>query len=193
VPVTYTIATANGTATAGGDFTARTAVGETIPAGQLAKTFAVALATDTAVEANEAFYVNLGAASGASILDPQGKASLVNDDGPLLRLSVVAIVEGYAGTQTLTVPVTLSPAATRQVSYYVNTVDGTAKAAAGDYVARAPTLQTMSTGVTSKVFGVSIKGDTAIEPNEAFTALLANATGATIFDATGTATITNDD
>jgi subtilisin family serine protease len=192
VPVTYTIATGNGTAVAGSDFTARTLVGETIPAGQLARTFTVTAQSDTVVEANETFTANLSAATGATILDNQGQARIVNDDGPLLRLNDVSITEGDSGTKTITFTVTLSPAASKPVTYYVNTLDGTA-GAGSDYVARAPTFQNLPAGVTSKVFGVSVKGDTYIEPAETFNAILTNATGATIFDATGTATITNDD
>jgi hypothetical protein len=87
----------------------------------------------------------------------------------------------------------MSPASASNVTYYVATADGTATAAGNDYVARAATGQTMLAGATSKTFGVTIKGDTTVEASEAFTAVLSGAKGATIYDASGTATITNDD
>jgi hypothetical protein len=46
---------------------------------------------------------------------------------------------------------------------------------------------------TTKQVTVFVNGDTGFEPNEAFTVHLSNALGATIADADGTGTITNDD
>jgi len=86
-PVTYTIATSNGTATAGSDYVASTLSGQTIPAGQTAKTFNVTLNGDTAVEANEVFYVTLSNAAGASIAKASAVGTLTNDDGPTLSVA----------------------------------------------------------------------------------------------------------
>jgi hypothetical protein len=48
--VTYNIATANGSAIAGSDYTAKSQLAVTIPAGTLSKTFTVSITGDTTVE-----------------------------------------------------------------------------------------------------------------------------------------------
>jgi hypothetical protein len=81
VPVSYDIATGNVTATAGSDYVARSLSGETIPAGQLSKTFTVTLKGDTTVEANETFRVTLGNISaGATLFKYTGTGTITNDD-----------------------------------------------------------------------------------------------------------------
>jgi hypothetical protein len=80
VPVTYTIATANGNAVAGSDYVARTLAGETIAVGQVSRPFAVTINGDTAAEASELMYVNVTAVTGVSVFDAQGKGTLTNDD-----------------------------------------------------------------------------------------------------------------
>ncbi|HYE63971.1 MAG TPA: Calx-beta domain-containing protein, partial [Pyrinomonadaceae bacterium] len=71
------------------------------------------------------------------------------------------------------------------------TADGTA-AAGSDYEAASGTL-TFAPGETSKGITVVVNGDTAVEPDETFTVNLSDPTNATISDAQGTGTITNDD
>ena len=77
--ITYTFATANGTATAGSDYVARN-VGRTLPAGQLSMLVAVTVNGDVLVEPNETFVANLTAPVGATIGDGQGVGTIVNDD-----------------------------------------------------------------------------------------------------------------
>lgn len=79
-PVTLSYATANGTATAGSDYT--TALGSlTFNAGETAKTINVSIIGDTLLEGNEAFFVNLTNPSGAAFADAQGQGTILNDDG----------------------------------------------------------------------------------------------------------------
>jgi hypothetical protein len=78
-PVTYTVATANGTATAGSDYVASTLVGQSITAGQLTQSFSVTINGDATIEGNETFTANLSAGS-VSILDGQGVGTITNDD-----------------------------------------------------------------------------------------------------------------
>jgi hypothetical protein len=80
VTVTYTIATANGTATAGSDFVARSLANQSIAAGVLTKVFDVTINGDAVVEPNESFTVNLSNSTGASILDPVATGTITNDD-----------------------------------------------------------------------------------------------------------------
>jgi hypothetical protein len=190
--VGFDIATANGTALAGSDFVASSLAGQSIPAGQLAKTFAVTINGDAAVEANETLAANVGAATGATILDGQGTGTILNDDGPTLSVGDVATLEGAGGTKVLRFTVTLSQAAAGPVTYAIATANGTALAGS-DYVARSLQNQTIAAGVLTRVFDVTINGDTAVEASETFSVNLANATGASVLDGRAVGTITNDD
>jgi hypothetical protein len=77
--VTFAYITANGTATAGTDYTA-TAGTVTIPAGHLVRTVEVTVRGDRQREADEVFYVNLVNPSGATLIKATGVATLRNDD-----------------------------------------------------------------------------------------------------------------
>jgi hypothetical protein len=192
LPVTFGAATASDTATAGSDFVASTQSGLTIPAGQLTRTVSVTLNGDTGVEANEAFVLNLTAATNASILDGQGIATVLNDDGPTLSIADVQLAEGNAGTKTMTFTVQLSQAAGVPVTYSIATANDTA-AAGSDYVASALAGETIPAGQLSRPFAVTLVGDTVVEPNQWFKVNLGPATGATVFDAQALGVIVNDD
>lgn len=73
-------ATANGTATiAGKDYFPAIGSLQFLP-GETTKTVTVLVRKDVGVEANETFFVNLGAAVGATIADGQGLGTITNDD-----------------------------------------------------------------------------------------------------------------
>jgi len=78
-PVSVTYATQNGMATAGSDFVAASGA-LNFAAGETSKTIAVAILGDAAVEADEAFDLVLGSASGATILDGTARGTILNDD-----------------------------------------------------------------------------------------------------------------
>lgn len=78
-PVTVNFATANGTAVAPGDYTAKTA-SVTIPAGVTTGVVKVTVKGDSVVEPNETFVVNLTGATGATIADNQATGTIRNDD-----------------------------------------------------------------------------------------------------------------
>jgi aryl-phospho-beta-D-glucosidase BglC (GH1 family) len=78
-PVTVNFATANGTALAGQDFVGTSGT-LTLAAGQTSQTVTVRITGDTAVEANETFFLNLSGAAGATIADGQATGTIVNDD-----------------------------------------------------------------------------------------------------------------
>jgi serine protease len=188
--VTYDIATANNTATAGSDYVASTLIAQSIPAGQLSKTFSVTINGDTTVEANEILRANLTNGS-VAITDAQGTGTIINDDGPVLSIADAGFVEGNSGTKTLVFTVSLSQASGSDVTYNITTNNGTA-AAGSDYVASSLVGETIAAGLTSKTFSVPVNGDTAVEGNETFFVNLSSAS-VSIADAQAKATITNDD
>jgi chitinase len=189
--VTY--ATANGTATAGSDYVALGG-SVTFPAGSTSQTLNVTVNGDTTVEPNETFLVNLSSPSGATILDGQGVGTITNDDSaalPTLSINDWAVAEGNSGTTAANFTVTLSAAASGTVTVGYSTANGTATAGS-DYVAGSGTV-TFTAGQITKTIAVVVNGDTTVEPNETFTVNLASPIGATILDAQGIGTITNDD
>jgi Calx-beta domain len=110
---------------------------------------------------------------------------------PSLTIGDASVVEGNAGTTTLSFPVTLSAASTQPVSVAYSTADGTAKA--GSDYAQATGTVTFAPGEASKTIAVSVVGDTAIEPDETLTAAISSPVNATIARGTATGTIKNDD
>ena len=77
--VTVTAATANNTAAAGSDYLAKTGPVTFMP-GQTTQTFAVAVISDTLVEGNETFFVNLSNAINATIADGQAVGTIIDND-----------------------------------------------------------------------------------------------------------------
>nr|WP_238148576.1 putative Ig domain-containing protein [Xanthomonas campestris] len=190
--VSFDIATADGSATAGVDYVASSLTGQTIPAGSSSATFTVLVNGDTLSEPNETFFVNVSNISGAGVSDAQGQGTIVNDDAlPSLSINDVSVNEGNSGTTTATFTVTLSAASGQTVLVNYASADGTATAGS-DYVARSGTL-TFAPGTTAQGVAITVNGDTAVEPNETFSVGLSGASNASIALATGAGTILNDD
>ncbi len=190
--VSFDIATANGTATAGTDYISSSVNGLTIPAGSSSATFTVQVIGDTLNEPDETFFVNVSNVSGATVADGQGQGTIVNDDAqPSLSIGDVSVIEGNSGNTTATFTVTLSAASGQTVMVNYGTADGTATAGS-DYVATSGPLA-FAPGTTVQSIAVTIIGDTTVEPDETFTVTLSAASNATIARATATGTILNDD
>jgi uncharacterized protein len=83
--VTIQYSTANGTASAGSDYTSRTDT-VIIPAGSNSVSFSIEVNGDTTPEADETFFVNIQSATGAIVTDAQGQATIQNDDFNLVQI-----------------------------------------------------------------------------------------------------------
>lgn len=182
--------TANGTAVAGTDFVAASGV-VTFPPGSTQRSVGVTVTGDAIDELDETFTLNLATPVNAGIADGQGVATIDDDDGPGVSVSDVVVTEGNAGTSTSTFTATLSAPSVQQVTVAYATSDGTATAGS-DYVATSGTL-TFPAGMTSRTFGVTVNGDTADEPNEAFVVTLSGAVDAGLADPQGLGRILDDD
>jgi hypothetical protein len=79
-PVTYNIATSNGTAASGTDYVARNLTGRFIDAGRTSQVFDVQVKGDTGSEANETFNVTVSSVSGAVVADGAAVGTILNDD-----------------------------------------------------------------------------------------------------------------
>lgn len=118
---------------------------------------------------------------------------------PTLNIANVSQIEGNAGTTSFDFEVSLtSPAPAGGVTFDIATADGTATDgnAAGedhDYVARSITGFSIPEGANSATFSVTVNGDTSAEPNESFSILVANISGANTGDLQASGMILNDD
>ena len=145
-PVSVSYASANGTATAGSDYSAVNGT-LTFAPGETSKTLTVALLNDTVFEGSETFQINLSAPVNATLGDPQGLGTLKDDgtgdggtdnDTPTIRtISSPTAAEG----SPLVYSVTLSNASTTPTSFPYTLGGGSANS--NDY-----TPPSFSDGVT---------------------------------------------
>jgi hypothetical protein len=187
-------ATANGTATAGSDYTA-TSGQLTFDPGVTTQTFNVPITNDTIDELDETVNLTLSNVTGSSNLGAQTTAVLTitdNDPTPSLAINDVTVTEGNSGTVNATFTVTLSAASGLPVSVNYQTADGTATAPS-DYTAIASTALNFAPGETTKSITVVVNGDTLAEADENFFVNLSGATNAAIADSQGVGAIVSDD
>lgn len=195
--VTVNYATANGTATAGSDYTATSGT-LTFAAGETSKTFTVPIINDTAIEANETVTVSLSSPTGGATLGSPATATLtiVSDDVAtqpgVLQFSGAA----YSASETnptVTITVTRTSGSHGAVSVNYATSNGSATAGS-DYTATSGTLS-FAAGETSKTFTIPLINDTLVEGLETVNLTLSNPTGGAALggQATATLTIISDD
>ncbi|TRU97986.1 MAG: endo-1,3-1,4-beta-glycanase ExsH [Microcystis wesenbergii Mw_QC_B_20070930_S4] len=192
--ITVNYATANNTATAGSDYTAKTGT-LTFTPGQISQDIMISVNGDTAIEPDETFLINLSNPSNALITDNQGLGTITNDDGDntsvTLAVSPSSVTED--GTQNLIYTFTRSGVTTNALT--VNyTLGGTATLNT-DYT-RTGTNNTVTFAAGSSTATVTVDptADTTVENNETVALTLATGTGYTIGATTPvTGTITNDD
>ena len=193
--VTVGYSTANGSATAGSDYTATSGT-LTFAPGVTTQIINVAVTGDTAVEPSETFTVALGSAVNAALGAATATGTITNDDVtptplPTIAIANAAVPEGNSGTRNMVFTVTLSATANNTITVGYSSANGTA-IAGQDYTAASGTL-TFAPGATAQQINVSVIGDTTVEPTETFTVTLSGPTNATLSTATATGSITNDD
>ena len=190
--VTVDWATADGTATAGSDYQARSGT-LTFAPGVTSQTVAVPVTGDTVYEPDETFLVRLTNPTNAVVAGGAGAGTIRNDDTPPPTISIgdARVTEGNAGPVTARFAVTLSHAFNQPVSVQYATAPGTATAGT-DYQSAAGTL-TIPAGQTSGEIQVTVTGDTRDEPDETFVVNLSGPTNGTIADGQGVGTIADDD
>jgi hypothetical protein len=191
--VTVQFATADGTAIAPGDYTARTLTTLTFLPGEVSKFIDVAVVGDVVGESDETFFVNLSNPANATLADSQGEGTILDDEGgPTLSINNVAIAEGNSGTATAIFTVTLSIPSNLPVTVQYATINGTAMGGE-DFTALPLSTLTFAPGETSQPVVVTISGESAVEPTEYFAVALSNPTNAAIATGVGAGAILNDD
>ena len=190
--VTVAFATADGTASSGADYTGASGT-LTFEPGTTRQTMEVATLDDETEEPEELFTVALTDPTGATLEDDTGTGTIGDNDGdtgdfPALSIADAApVVEG--GTAEFTV--TLSVAVAHVVTVSYATADGTARAGL-DYTPTTGMLR-LEPGDTTRTVRVAVRDDETLEETEDFTVALSGPAGATLGDATGRGTITDND
>jgi hypothetical protein len=193
--------TMDGTATAPTDYTAKPVTTLTFAPSDTTKMVTVLINGDATYETNESFTVKLSNATNATISDDGGAGTINNDDAkPSFSINDVTLAEGNAGITNFIF--TLTKAGPTALTATVNfaTADGTTNPATGgvtcgagiDYESKADTL-TFGPSDTTMTVTIKVCGDATTEANETFFVNLSGETEATIGDAQGLGTITNDD
>lgn len=178
-------------ATAGADYTAASGT-LTFDTGQFVLPLTVTVLGDNLDEHDERFALSLSSPTGATLGDPVGETTILdNDPLPSVSISDATVVEGHAGSTNAPLTVTLAPVSGRAVSGNFATADGTA-IAGQDYTATSGGF-TVAAGSTTAQLTVPVLGDTADETDEAFSATLQAADFATLADPLGVVTIDDDD
>ncbi|MFO0043247.1 MAG: Calx-beta domain-containing protein [Pseudomonadota bacterium] len=192
--VSVQYATAPDTATSPADFAASN--GRLDFSGvQTTQQVVVQIVGDTTVEPTERFFVNLSAATGASIADAQAIGTITTDDAappPVLSISNASQVSEPANGVVAAFArftISLDRPSTTPVSVALDLQSGTATAGQ-DFADQQTTEIVFEPGEQlSQTFDVSILEDTIDEANESFFALLSAPVGATLGDAQGDAVI----
>ena len=187
-----TVRTLDGTATvANGDYTPITGQVVTFAPGQ--STATVAVTVNGKVATHSYFGLQMLTPNGLLVEDDYGRANLL---GPtdlgheFVYVGPAQVIQNAAYPQTAEVPVTASPHSDT-ITCAVNTADGTASAAEGDYTAIVGGTVTLAPGVTATTVPVRIPPGTSIQPNRQFTVTLkaCSPTNDVVEDPTGVVTI----
>lgn len=112
---------------------------------------------------------------------------------PVLNISENLVVpEGTGTLQKVVFTLTLSAAATEEVSVVWSTLDGTAKAGE-DYVERTDVTTVFQQGEVQKTEEIQLLGDDVFEQDKQFSIIITNVKNASMGNGTCTVTIENDD
>lgn len=190
--VTVSYATANGTATAGNDYTQTTGLLH-FDAGVLAQTFTIPILDDADAEGEETFTVALSGPAGGATLGALSTATVkIVDNESALRFSA-PIYTARENGRFATVLVTRSGPTDGTVTVDYATSGGSAQPGT-DYTATSSTLS-FAPKIMSRSFTVAIANDTVADPAETVDLHLSNPTGGAQLGSPkdATLTITDDD
>jgi hypothetical protein len=176
--VTLTYRTADGSATAGSDYTAVSNGRLTVTGGNSSATFMVATLDDRVAESTETFTVRLELSNAPAGVEPQSEeaqASITDNDLALLPVPDVTMTEG----ETEVIPLTFDPAPQEPVTLRYETGSGTATHGV-DYVIALPdgtSLRpqgtfTLPAGTQAAAVAVRALDDSLAEATETLTAEL---------------------
>ena len=156
--VTANYATADGSATAGNDYTSATGT-VTFAPGVVSQTISVGILADTTDEYDETFSVTLTSPSNAALGTATG-TMLINDDDALPSVSLGDASSTNETAASTNLAATLSAASGKPITVDYSTSDGTATAGS-DYTAATGTI-TFAPGVTTQNIAVGVLADLSL-------------------------------
>lgn len=181
--VSVAYSTANGTATAGTDYTATTGTLHWADGDASSKTFSVAISNATPYSGSKTFAVELSDAIGTNLGTPISATVTISGDASPAVGSLDLSASCYAVAQSagsLTVAVNRTGGSSGAISVAYATANGTAVAGT-DYTATSGTLQWADGDASPKNFSVAISGATPLSGSKTFTVALSSpSAGATI-------------
>ena len=193
VPVTFNIATANGTAAAGSDYTTTSRTGVTIPVGSKDTVVSVPVVGETTIESNETFQEVVARRQRRR---GDGRRRHGDRHHPKRRHQAVYRRRQYHRGQCGHPLGHLHRQADKRLGqsgdFNIATANNTA-AAGSDYAARSLVGQSIPAGSTSMTFSVNVIGDLTVEGNETYLVNVSGVKGAIVADAQAVGTIRNDD
>lgn len=206
-PITFTFATADGTAvggacgTTGVDYSTvnRTV---TINPGSRVGSVSVPVCGDVVAEATETFTFSVSNLVNAVAGNLAGTGTIKNDDGPALRIVDRSVTEGNSGQKRVSITINFdagAPAAGK-VKFALSgaAVKGTRKTCAldvagVDYLAPNPSSVSFAAGVRSVTISFDICGNTQFELDDPIDITIDSADWFSVGDGSGSLTIVNDD
>jgi hypothetical protein len=198
-PITVNYSTANGTATAGSDYTATTG-SVTIPAGSASADIVIPVIDDTAQDKDETFTttITVPANGNATVRSGQGTATatIFDDESVLITIANTTVFERVGTTTTANFTVTLEQELPRTVTLTYRTNNGTATSPS-DFTGTTSSQVTIPANTRTFNLPVTIAAaqSSPLEtgPTETFQVQLLSASPGLIQSgtATGTATIYN--
>ena len=172
-PITFAIATSDGSAVATQDYTPYSAVGSIAP-GRTNTTVTVQLTYQKQPTPERSFFINIDPASISNAVPgrTQAAVTIINNRINTLAVTTTNITENNAGLTNVVFNVTLSGAGLTTVSVDYKTIDGTGVAGL-DYLAKSGTL-IFPPGVTNRTVSVPVFADPKHAPQRVFYLLLSN-------------------
>ncbi|MEL6929129.1 MAG: Calx-beta domain-containing protein, partial [Cyanobacteria bacterium J06600_6] len=191
-PISLDYATADDTAIAGKDYTAKKGTVIFAP-GDTSKTISVAINDDTKSETTESFSLNLSNVSDAIALESAITATIEDNDEPLPIISIedVSFAEGNSGQNNVSVAIAIDKPSTKQITVAYTTEDDTARVDE-DYQEATGTV-IFALGETNKTIDLVLTGDVLNEADESLLLNLSDAVNADLNREHAVITIKNDD
>jgi len=191
VTVNYT--TADGSASAPGDYTAAGNILLTFTPGQTTRTIIIPIVDDGADEFDETFIVTLSNPVNATLDAPNPvTVTIIDDDVPLVQFDNATYTVGEdQGPAVITVTLNIPSPVTVTVNYATGNSTPISAVAGSDYISVTGVLA-FAPGDTIRTFAVSIINDAGQENSETLSLDLSNPTNA-ILGATNPATLTITD
>lgn len=196
MPVSAVVASADGTATAGADYTSFRSTFEFLPGTTGPATAQVRVTGDLIDEPDETLTLTLSNVVNATVADAQGVGTIIDDDepddAPAISISDGSIVEGDDGSTFLAFQVGLSKPAPVSVSMRLRSADGTATSP-DDFLSTDQQLDFLTGTMGPVSILVRVYGDEIGEADETFTLVASSPLNASIRDGQGVGTIIDDD